>query len=45
MASRLGASVEEMAEEVNKAKKAYEMAEKDLKQMAALNKVITNVSV
>ena len=34
-----GASVEEMAKEVNKAKEQLDKAEKELKQMSSLNKV------
>jgi multidrug resistance efflux pump len=37
--SRQGASVEEMAAEVNKARAALETAQKDLKSMASLNRV------
>ena len=36
---RHGASVEEMAKEVNKAKEQLDKAEKELKQMSSLNKV------
>ena len=36
---RQGASVEEMVQEVNKAKGNLEKVEKELKQMSALNKV------
>lgn len=37
--TRHGATVEEMTIEVNKAKAKLETAERDLKQMASLNKV------
>lgn len=36
---RHGASVEDMAKEVNKAKEQLDKAEKELKQMSSLNKV------
>lgn len=35
-----GASVEEMAQEVNKAKAVLQKAEKELRQMVQLNKVL-----
>lgn len=39
MPCRHGASVEEMAREVNKAKEQLDKAERELKQMSSLNKV------